>query len=99
MPAQIRNGIANFTPSLRMRSSCDADHTRQVKNSNAASGTMPMMTTPEGKSAIDSSNVAMNSVTPATIVAAITPDRTDGLAAVVSCPVAVNVVNAPCSGP
>jgi hypothetical protein len=53
------------------------------------------MTRPEGKSAIDSSNVAMNSVTTATMVAASTADRTEGFAAaVVGSVVAIRVANA-----
>src|ERR1043166_8256178 len=64
-----------------MRSSCEADHTRQAKNSSAASGTMPISSSAEGKSPIDSSNVAMDSVTSETTTAASTPARTEGFAA------------------
>ena len=38
--AQIRNGTANFTPSLRMRSSSVAVQKQQPKNSSAVSGRM-----------------------------------------------------------
>ena len=50
-----------------------------------------MMTTPDGKSAIDSSNVAINSVASATSAAS-TPARTEGgLAAIVVSVAAIGV--------
>ncbi len=64
-----------------MRSSCEADHNRQAKNSSAASGRIPISTSAEGKSPIDRSNVATASVTSETIAAANTPARTEGAGA------------------
>jgi hypothetical protein len=77
-----------------MRSSCVADHNRQAKNNSAASGTIPISTSAEGKSPIDNSNVAIDSVTSETMMAASTPARTEGLAvtAVVSTPAIVRRV-------
>src|SRR5215470_18147103 len=74
-----------------MRSNCDADQSRQAKNNSDASGTIPITTSADGKSPIDSSNVAIESVTSETMAAASTPARTEGLAvtAVVSAPAIV----------
>jgi hypothetical protein len=59
-----------------------------------------MMTTPDGKSAIDSSNVAINSVASATTVAASTPARTEGgLAAIVVSVAAIGVARILCKKP
>src|SRR4029453_4836360 len=65
-----------------MRSNCDADHRQQLKNNSAASGTITSRTKPEGQSAIDSSNVAIASVTSETVTAAKTPVRIDATAGV-----------------
>src|SRR5258705_7178986 len=72
--------MANFRPSLRIRNSCVADHRPHAKNNSAASGRIPSRTKLDGQSAIDSSNVAIESVTSETVAAATTPARTGAVA-------------------
>src|SRR6266404_6007358 len=81
--AQIRKGRANFAPSERIFRSSVADHTMQPKNRSATSGTTPSRTKPDGQSAIDSSNVAIDSVKAEIAMAATSAARTDGPGAAV----------------
>jgi hypothetical protein len=75
--AQVRKGRANFAPPERIFRSSVADHTMQPKNTSATSGTITSRTKPDGQSAIDSSNVAIDSVKAEIAMAATSAARTD----------------------